>query len=160
MLALNLVILVLVFVTWRPPKVEVWLRQPSVLNETWYGPALLILAPVLLYWVSKAVTVKPLRAAGYLLSITALLMAIYAVVHSREFPNRGLPFNPDARLERSLDRTGSGQALIAMMRPGRGPANRHGHRVNQSFDLAIRVLTAVACPETDSIVTGLRQKAQ
>lgn len=102
LLALNVVLLVLVFVTWRPPKAEVWLREPSVLNETWYGPALLILVPVLLFWVSRAVAIKPLRTAGYWLSSAAFLIAIYAVVNSRAFPNRGLPFNPDASLERPL----------------------------------------------------------
>jgi hypothetical protein len=85
LLALNILILVVVFITWRPPKADAWIREPTVLNETWYGPALLILVPVLLYWTSRAIDIRPIRTAGFWLSLAALMAALYVVNDHRTF---------------------------------------------------------------------------
>lgn len=85
LLALDVFALVVVFITWRPPKADAWIREPTVLNETWYGPALLILAPVLLYWASRAIPIRALRTAGLWLAVAALLVALYVVNDHRTF---------------------------------------------------------------------------
>lgn len=93
-LALSVVVLVIAFSAWQPPKADAFLRTPSVLNKTWYGPALLLSVPAFMCWASLAVPSKPLRLVGCMLSLAAFLAAAIAVIDSRQAP--GFPLGPNS----------------------------------------------------------------
>jgi hypothetical protein len=99
-LALNVVVLVIVFNAWQPPRADAFLRTPTVLNSTWYGPALLLLLPVLMYWVSLAVTIRSIRIIGCVVFAAAFLVGIFVVIDSRQTP--GFPLNPNAGVVQPL----------------------------------------------------------
>jgi len=92
-LAFNVVVFVIVFNAWQPPKADFYLTPPTILNSTWYGLVLLLLVPVLMYWVSRAISIRSFRTIGCVISVIAFLVATFVVIDSRQTP---IPFNPNA----------------------------------------------------------------
>lgn len=84
-LTFNAVLLIIVLSIWEPPRADGFVGMfPTVLNSTWYGPVLLLMLPVLMFWASLAVSARSLRIGGVVISIAALLVAAYLIVDSRQ----------------------------------------------------------------------------
>lgn len=77
---------------WRPPAADAYVGPyPNLLSRTWYGPALLLLIPVSMYWESLAVTRKSLRIISCVLSVAAFLKAREDTRFYLHPPYRALP---------------------------------------------------------------------
>jgi hypothetical protein len=84
-LALNVIVFGVVLALWRPPPADGYVGPyPNVLNRTWYGPALLLLIPTSMYWVSLAAQRRSFRIIGRVVSVTVFLIAVIVVLKARE----------------------------------------------------------------------------